>query len=182
MIVQINVTGRRRVDSWLRGWGARIGTEVGKETQYQALLLRQYIVTVLLNGAVLHARSGALASHVYDEFGGSNESGYYGRVYISTGQVPYAAIHEYGGEIKHPGGTAYFISSTMAGEYIAGGPTFVANRNPLAAYLPRTHAHTIPMPERSYMRRGLADRKDAIISGYKDAIRRALVTGAAARR
>ena len=58
-------------------------------------------------------------------------------------RVPYARIHEYGGTIRHPGGTPYFIKN---GELI-----FVRKRNPIAARLPKTKPHPIRIPARPYL-------------------------------
>ena len=73
---------------------------------------------------------------------------------ISTGpltaevqsKAPYAVIHEYGGTIKHPGGTPYFINSE-------GMAVFVSNTGQGAFHgLKKTKPHDIKMPERPYMR------------------------------
>jgi phage gpG-like protein len=58
-------------------------------------------------------------------------------------KVPYAAIHEYGGTINHPGGTAYF----MAGEGRIG---FVSNAK-ATSDMPRTKPHAITIPARAYL-------------------------------
>lgn len=54
--------------------------------------------------------------------------------------VEVAAVHEFGMTIQHPGGTAY-----------AGG-RFVSNESAAGQNLPRTEAHEISVPERSYIR------------------------------
>jgi phage gpG-like protein len=64
--------------------------------------------------------------------------------------VKYAGIHEFGGEIQHPGGTAYFPDKTGQLRWVSN-----AAARP---EMPRTRAHKIPMPERSFLRSGLRDR------------------------
>ena len=66
----------------------------------------------------------------------------------------YARIHQFGGTIKHPGGTAYFKKATY-------GLVFVKNSHPLAAHLPRTRKHNITIPKRLYI------YEDFKVSGIK---------------
>jgi phage gpG-like protein len=69
------------------------------------------------------------------------------RVRISA-TAEYAAIHEFGGTINHPGGTPYFIDSAT------GLAVFVSKNSGsrlLGANLPVTKPHTITMPARPFM-------------------------------
>lgn len=112
-----------------------------------------------LHGEVLHQRSGNLAASIQQR----RESGAlysYGYVF-SSGDVKYAGIHEYGGIIKHPGGTAYF---TQYGGGV-GNTVWLRNDSPLAAHAPRTRPHDIPMPKRSYLRSSLSDMASEIRNG-----------------
>ncbi len=65
--------------------------------------------------------------------------------------VPYAEIHNEGGTINHPGGTAYFPKNEKA--------VFVSNETAkrfeyrYKHKLPRTEPHQIPIPKRQYMGR-----------------------------
>jgi hypothetical protein len=78
--------------------------------------------------------------------------------------VKYAAIHEFGGVIKHPGGTAYIV---IAGQ----GAVWISNaKAETMANVKRTAAHDIPMPERSFLRSTLADMKDEIEEGLREAV------------
>lgn len=58
--------------------------------------------------------------------------------------LKYARIHQYGGTINHPGGTAYIPikSGLMA---------FIKNNDPRAAKLPRTRPHPIQIPARPFL-------------------------------
>lgn len=58
--------------------------------------------------------------------------------------VPYARIHEYGGTIKHPGGTPYFIGEDGLAKFVS-----KANARP---DMPRTKPHNIEIKARPYMR------------------------------
>lgn len=60
--------------------------------------------------------------------------------------VPYARIHEFGGTIKHPGGTPYKI--------VDGRAVFVSKAE--GADLPKTKPHDITIRARPYLRPGFA--------------------------
>jgi len=62
-----------------------------------------------------------------------------------TSNKPYAAIHNEGGNINHPGGTAFYWNGKK------NQPTWVRNSNPLSAKLPRTKAHNITIPQRQFI-------------------------------
>lgn len=62
---------------------------------------------------------------------------------IDTKVVKYAAIHEFGGTIKHPGGTPYKI--------VDGRAVFVSLRN-AEPDLPRTKPHAIKIKKRPYLK------------------------------
>lgn len=61
--------------------------------------------------------------------------------------VPYAAIHEFGGTINHPGGTAYFVRDGRA--------VFVSKAKDDGSYR-KTKPHAIPMPARPYLAPAIA--------------------------
>lgn len=80
------------------------------------------------------------------------------------GDLRYGVLHEYGGTINHPGGTAYFMRK--------GRPVFVSNakadayKTKTGREMPRTKPHSITIPARPYLRPGLRDfMKDP--AGYK---------------
>lgn len=82
-----------------------------------------------------------------------------------TSSAPYAAIHEFGGTINHPGGTPYFMRD--------GKPVFVSNSGAGAFHgLPKTKAHTITMPSRPYMRPARDKQRPAVKALVEDAINR----------
>lgn len=82
--------------------------------------------------------------------------------------VVYAAIHEFGGTINHPGGTAYFLDAD-------GRAAFVSNDDARAAYLPRTKPHSITIPERAPLRTSLQEMADIIKAELAEAVATALV-------
>lgn len=82
--------------------------------------------------------------------------------------LPYAAIHEYGGVINHPGGTPFFIKNKTL--------HFVSKRNPLAARLPKTKPHTITMPARPYLNPAVQEFDKTTKPQYTDKIKFTIAT------
>jgi len=64
---------------------------------------------------------------------------------IDKNVVPYAYIHEYGGTIKHPGGTPYRIIDGV----------FIPVSKARGANLPKTKPHDIRIPARPYFNPGV---------------------------
>lgn len=109
--------------------------------------LQGYIQRNKLQGQVLNHRSGWLSSHVHSTTTqvGPKVTTIVG---VDGNAVPYAAIHEYGGKIHIP----EVINKLMVFE--SGGETVFTMRH---------KAFTVNMPERSYMRSSLKERRDLYI-------------------
>lgn len=93
------------------------------------------------------SRSGELRRNV-----NWNNAGPLSRRVGVNARVPYAGIHETGGVIQHPGGTAYLVLSGAFGS----GAVFISNKKAGTSSLKRTRPHPIPMPARPYLRPTLA--------------------------
>ncbi len=118
-----------------------------------------------LSDDVLHVRSGNLRRSIFSETL-ERATSVVGRA-ASSGDVKYAAIHEFGGVIKHPGGTPYIVTKDMAmGALFISKATAANFKTPP----PVTRPHNIPMPERSFMRSSLADMENEIIAGLREAV------------
>lgn len=145
---------------------ARVHSALLRETTKQVLLLSDLIRKKLTN-MVLNVRSGALRRSIFEkvEDAPTLVEGQAG----SSGDVKYAGIHEFGGNIKHPGGTAYIVTAAKGAVFISN-----AKAEAMKAAPKRTKPHDIPMPERSYLRSSLADRKLKIIEGLHEAVGKAL--------
>jgi phage gpG-like protein len=154
--------GSKEIAQRLRASGGALMDTIAGRVQALAIRLQGYIVTNKLSGQVLNVGK-AYPGHTPGQLRSSitsaidrNDPVITGRVF-SAGDVKYAAIHEFGGTIHHPGGTAYYIDRST------GLARFVSNSSGAAEYLPRTRPHDIVMPERSFMRTGLADFKPTIV-------------------
>lgn len=125
------------------------------KTQDLARQIHDAVVNGKLAGEVLHIRSGALARSIQQDVEASDFT-VAGRVY-SDGSVPYAAIHEYGGQTR-----AHDILPTQAKAlaFLIGGQQVFAKV---------VHHPGSTIPERSYLRSTLAEWKSAILQAYQEA-------------
>lgn len=103
------------------------------------------LIRAKLSGGVLNVRSGKLLNSIQSQLI-ENTATVYGRVF--TQGVPYAAIHEFGGVIHHPGSSKFQSWQGPAGW----------------VYTNFTRPHDIPMPKRSYMNSSLDEMRAEIIS------------------
>ena len=125
-----------------------------------ALMLEGKIKSDKLSGQVLKVRNDNLRSSI-----GSKVVDDGNRIVgsaFSSVDVKYAAIHEFGGIIQHPGSDKLQAWTNAAGKKIV---------------VHGTKPHAIPMPERSFMRSALADMRQTIIDELRmTAIEAALET------
>ncbi len=113
-----------------------------------------------LAGTVLNAKSGALARSIIATI---EESSVNVSVRIAaSGDVKYAAIHEFGGTI--PPHEIVPNKARALAFAIGGKQVFAA----------RVQIPTVTMPERSYMRSSLAEMADPIKEGLREAVREGL--------
>lgn len=115
-----------------------------------------HIVADKLSGQVLGVRSGALRRSIQQETESSGQE-VTGRVF-SSGDVKYAAIHEFGGQTA-----PHDILPTKAKAL-----AFTIGGRQVFARI--VHHPGSAMPERSFMRSGLADLAPEIISDIRAAI------------
>ena len=163
-MISVEITGVDKAAAALEGLPDLVVQALRKKVMAQTINLQNYIQSQKLRGQVLHQRSGALSrsiNQVVDVAGLVVN----GRVF-SSGDVKYAAIHEYGGVIHHPGGTPY-IPSANGGLAMFVSKKFAAGMK--GAELPLTKPHDITMPARSFMRSSLAENKSKIIAGLQEA-------------
>ncbi|MGH6834947.1 MAG: hypothetical protein ACREC9_05190 [Methylocella sp.] len=115
-----------------------------------------------LSGEVLETRSGALAASIISsiENDGSATS-----VSISSTGVPYAAIQEFGG--KTAAHDIVAVKAKALAFSMGGGQTFAKS----------VHHPGSTIPARSYLGSSLAEMRDEIESGFKQAVLAALGQG-----
>ncbi len=121
-----------------------------------ALQLRKYIVVNKLSGQVLNKQSGHLQQSIQEAVS-QTDHGVLGRVF-SSGDVKYAAIHEFGGRIP-----AHIITPKN-GKALR----FMMNGKEVFAKSVNHPGST--MPERSFMRSSLRDMRPEIIAAMTKAV------------
>lgn len=126
-----------------------------QKTQALAIDIQGVVVSQKLHGQVLNHRSGALARSIQQE-ATSTDLKVTGRVF-SSGDVKYAAIHEYGGTTSPHDivpNKAQALAFTIGGKQV---------------FAKVVHHPGSKMPERSFMRSTLAEWKERIIQEYQEA-------------
>jgi phage gpG-like protein len=117
--------------------------------------VRDHIVNDKLSGQVLQVRSGALRASIdYEMAADGGPSAMVG----SFGDLPYAAIQEFGGTTS-PHDIAPVKAQALA--FLLHGKTVFARR---------VHHPGSVLPERSYLRSAMADMKDEIAQGLLDVV------------
>jgi phage gpG-like protein len=128
---------------------------VARKVRVLTTNLQHHIVADKLQGQVLHHRSGALGRSIAQDVA-TNGNVTTGRVF-SSGDVKYAAIHEFGGQTR-----PHDIIPTKA-EALA----FMIGGSQVFAKI--VHHPGSKIPERSFMRSGLYDMADEIVAGLRTA-------------
>jgi len=119
-----------------------------------ALLRLEDQIFANLDGLVLNVRSGNLFRSVRSHVDDAGES-VTATVMAGGETAPYAAIHEYGGVIDLPKTTVPVTAQAL--RYTDG--SFHGSSRP----------HSIPMPERSYMRSALEEQRENIVESLRSA-------------
>lgn len=113
-----------------------------------------------LSGEVLKVRSGRLRQSIFTPKIDKTPTGFIGSI---GSNVKYAAIHEFGGIIHIP---EIFPKNKLALHFFIGGKEIFAKR---------VKAHTITMPERSYLRTSIAELEpqapEIILSYIEDSLK-----------
>jgi phage gpG-like protein len=131
--------------------------------QRETLELQRHVVEDKLTGQVLHVRTGTLRrsiTQVVVERGGA----IIGRVGTT---LRYGLAHEFGMTIHHPGSR---VRHAKALHWQVGGKDVFAMW---------TRPHDIKLPERSFLRSALRDRRGPFLAAVQAALRRVLGSGAA---
>lgn len=166
----VTIEGDKNVIAKFQRLTPTLAAAIYKEIQSLTLRLQRKVVQDHLSGPTgpnsLSRQSGALARSVFKRVE-QTSTGVTGWVGYSA-DVPYAAIHEFGGIIHHPGGTPYFLDKNT------GQAVFVSKSSPGADKLPVTKPHDIPIPERAPLRTAFNEMYPEIKQGLIDAVEEAL--------
>lgn len=148
MRLSITIVGDREISAKLAKMPAAVHAALLVKMHALTLMLQGYIQQSKLSGQVLKVKTGALRRSIFQEVT-DRASAVVGRVY-SSGDVKYAAIHEFGGQTK-----AHIIRPRKAEalSFMMGGRRIFASE---------VHHPGSKMPVRSFMRTGLADKAGII--------------------
>lgn len=155
-LLNVTLVGDTEVVAKLRTLGPGLVEALSRKVTALRLMLEAYIKTEKLSGQVLNRRTSALFRSITGETI-VQAMAVWGRVF-SSGDVKYAAIHEFGGTIP-----AHKIEASKADalHFMIGGKEIFVK----SVQIPDVH-----MPERSFMRSGLSDKREVIETGLKDAV------------
>jgi phage gpG-like protein len=157
LTVQLNDTA---VKGWFIKMPEKIHSSLLREVYILAEKLKTHVITDKLMGQVLNRRSGRLGQSIQQRVTDTPTS-VQGKVY-SAGNVPYAAIQEYGGKTA-----AHVIEpkNKSALAFTMGGGTVFAKR---------VNHPGSKIPERSYMRSSLTDMSAEIVQRMRGAVAQGL--------
>jgi hypothetical protein len=151
-MIAMSVTGDRAVILELKSIGIRLRERIREAVTRQTMALVAYVKTEKLSGQVLKTRSGTLRRKIN---GKVSETPTSVTGTIGAGNLAYALAHEYGfdGEVNVRAHVRQAI----------GGPVNV-----------RAHLRHMHLPERSFLRSGLRDRRAAIAADLERAVAQAV--------
>lgn len=156
----VSMIGEEQLLARLDRMPERIHGELVRETHSLAISLQGYIISQKLHGQVLNQRSGKLARSI-QEVETETETSVQARVF-SSGDVKYAAIHEYG--FTGAENVKAHIRSMVFGKTVA-------------PFMVPAFTRQMNMPERSFMRSSLSEFQGRISKGYAAAIKRGATEG-----
>jgi phage gpG-like protein len=157
-MLQLSLEGQAELAERLGAMPDRLRAALAEKIDALAQTLFAQVVGVNLSGGVLNTRSGALRDSIRMQ--ASQQDGAIGVEIFSDGDVPYAAIQEYGGKTA-----AHEILPDKA-RVLA----FVMNGRRVFAR--RIQHPGSQIPERSYLRSALEDQGDDIAQGLTTVVTR----------
>lgn len=153
---EVTVHGDQELIAKLGAMPDNVRKELRREVNYLAIKMLQ-MIQGKLRGPVLNYVTGQLFRSIQERVTETTNS-ITARLF-SAGDVVYAGIHEYGGTINIP---EIRPVNAMALRFSPGGGE--------AIFRMWARAHTVHMPERSYMRSSLDDMRQEIVEGMREAV------------
>lgn len=168
-LLNVTVVGDDQVVAAFERMPASIVAVLSRKMDEQMLLLQGYIQQSKLSGQVLNVVTGALRRSIHAQPTVVDGDTVVGSV-RSSGDVKYAAIHEFGGRTP---AHDIFPRKAEALSFIGAGGSRV--------FAKVVHHPGSQIPERSFMRTGLADRAEDITIALKEAVIAEMVRDVAIR-
>lgn len=162
-MLKFELRGDRQVIARIEGAPRRVQAELTKEVTILTLKLERHIKNEKLSGQVLNVVTGNLRRSIHAVLPPEQlpNGGVVGRV-AQSGDVKYGAIHEFGGK------TPAHEIRPKAGNVLA----FVWQGK--QRFFTKVNHPGSTMPERSFMRSGLADMREEIIRRLHAAVARGM--------
>lgn len=154
-MLNVVITGDKELIAKLDAMPARVREALIKKVTALSLKLEDKVKRKL-NGEVLNHRTGKLWRSITHKVESDSQS-ITGRVF-SSGDVKYAAIHEFGGK------TSPHVIEARNGKALA------FQLTGKQAFFRKVNHPGSTIPERSFLRSSLADMKDEIVDGLKEAV------------
>lgn len=155
----VELVGQRELSLRLTSMPAAVRRSLTRKTYSLANDL-EALVKSKLSGIVLNVVTGALRRSIHNKV--TSEATSVKASVFSSGDVKYAAIHEFGGTVHVP---EIVPTKAQALHFIYEGKEVFARR---------VRAHDVQMPERSFLRSSLSDMKDGIVEGLREAVEEGL--------
>lgn len=155
-MLNVTLVGDRELIARLDAMPSRLQAALRRKVTELALKLEHKVKTGKLMGQVLNRRTGKLARSIQNKVEASS-AGVIGKVY-SSGDVKYAAIHEFGGK------TPPHVIEPKKAQALA----FVINGK--QAFFRRVNHPGSNMPERSFLRSSLTEMRPAIVQGLHETV------------
>jgi phage gpG-like protein len=155
-VITFELVGDKELVARLDGIPTKVRAALEKKITALSLTLATKIKDDKLSGQDLNVVTGSLRRSITARVPPEvTEDSIVGGAY-SSGDVKYAAIHEFGGQISIPD---IFPVKAQALHFVVDGKDVFAKR---------VRAHTVNMPERSFMRSTLAEMRAEIIAGIRE--------------
>jgi phage gpG-like protein len=157
-MLQLSMTGQAELAERLGVMPDRLRAALAEKIDALAQTLFAQVVGVNLSGGVLNTRSGSLRDSIRMQ--ASQQDGAIGVEIFSDGDLPYAAIQEYGGK-------------TAAHEILPDKARVLAFAlNGSRVFARRIQHPGSQIPERSYLRSALEDQGEDIAQGLTTVVKR----------
>ena len=155
-MLNVTLVGDRELVAKFDAMPQRVHDALLAKVTALALKLEDKVKSEKLSGQVLNVKTGALRRSIFETVT-DNATSVIGKV-ASSGDVKYAAIHEFGGTI--PAHDIYPVNAKALAFMLGGKQVFASV----------VHHPGSVMPERSYLRSSLDDMRDEIIDGLREAV------------
>jgi phage gpG-like protein len=160
-IFNVTLVGESQLVGRLTSLAAPVLQALRAKIEVLTINLQTHIVRDKLHGQVLNQRSGALARSIQRRVEASQMAVF--GVVFSAGDVKYAHAHEFG-----------FQGTVTVKQHMR---TMVFGKEAALPFSVGPYSMRMNVPERSFMRSSLADQRQSISAGLRDAVTEGLRLG-----